>query len=50
MGQPAVVQAVEAAAREAGLTDEAATAAKAAAAIMAMNNVYYRALHLISNA
>ncbi|MDB5432619.1 MAG: alkyl hydroperoxide reductase, partial [Caulobacter sp.] len=29
--------------------EEAATAAKAAAAIMGMNNVYYRSLHLISN-
>jgi alkyl hydroperoxide reductase subunit D len=49
VGQRAVVSAVEAAAREAGLTPEAADAAKAAAAIMGMNNVYYRALHLISN-
>jgi alkyl hydroperoxide reductase subunit D len=30
------------------LTGEAANAAKAAAAIMAMNNVYYRATHLMS--
>jgi alkyl hydroperoxide reductase subunit D len=30
------------------LSPEAATAAKAAAAIMAMNNVYYRATHLMS--
>lgn len=29
------------------LTPEAATAAKAAAAIMAMNNIYYRATHLM---
>jgi len=49
VGQPAVVKAVEAAAAEAGLTDEAKTAAKAAAAIMGMNNVYYRAIHLLSN-
>lgn len=49
VGQRAVVNAVEAAAREAGLSDEAATAAKAAAAIMGMNNVYYRSLHLLSN-
>jgi alkyl hydroperoxide reductase subunit D len=48
IGQPAVVQAVEAAA-SAGLTPEAANAAKSAAAIMGMNNVYYRSLHLISN-
>jgi alkyl hydroperoxide reductase subunit D len=30
------------------LSDEAKTAAKAAAAIMGMNNVYYRATHLMS--
>jgi alkyl hydroperoxide reductase subunit D len=49
VGQPGVVAAVEAAATAAGLSPEAADAAKAAAAIMAMNNVYYRALHLLSN-
>lgn len=32
------------------LSDEAVTAAKAAAAIMAMNNVYYRATHLMGAA
>ncbi len=32
------------------LSPEAKTAAKAAAAIMAMNNVYYRATHLMENA
>jgi lipoyl-dependent peroxiredoxin subunit D len=31
------------------LTDEAMTAAKAAASIMAMNNVYYRTMHLIGD-
>ena len=36
-------------AREAGLSDAAQSAAKAAAAIMGMNNVYYRALHLMRN-
>ena len=46
VGQPEVVRAIEAAAV---LSPEAATAAKAAAAIMGMNNVYYRALHLVSN-
>ena len=48
VGQPEVVRAAEA---EAGdrLSPEARTAAKAAAAIMGMNNVYYRAVHLISN-
>ena len=49
VGMPAVVKAIEASAKEAGLSEEAMTAAKAAAAIMGMNNVYYRALHLISN-
>lgn len=49
VGAPAVVRAVEAAADAAGLSPEAKTAAKAAAAIMGMNNVYYRSLHLISN-
>jgi alkyl hydroperoxide reductase subunit D len=49
VGQPEVVKAVEAAASAGGLTSEAATAAKAAAAIMGMNNVYYRALHLMRN-
>ncbi|HVK42116.1 MAG TPA: carboxymuconolactone decarboxylase family protein [Phenylobacterium sp.] len=49
IGTPAVVKAIDAAAREAGLSEEAHTAAKAAAAIMGMNNVYYRSLHLLSN-
>jgi alkyl hydroperoxide reductase subunit D len=49
VGTPAVVKAVNAAAAEARLSAEAATAAKAAAAIMGMNNVYYRALHLMHN-
>ena len=48
VGQPKVVKAVEAAAG-AHLTAEAANAAKAAAAIMGMNNVYYRSLHLMKN-
>ncbi|MGK4582766.1 alkyl hydroperoxide reductase [Kitasatospora sp. HPMI-4] len=34
---------------KANLTPEAYTAAKGAAAIMGMNNVYYRTLHLLSN-
>jgi alkyl hydroperoxide reductase subunit D len=46
VGQPAVVKAVEAAAV---LSPEARTAAKAAAAIMGMNNIYYRAMHLMHN-
>jgi alkyl hydroperoxide reductase subunit D len=49
VGQPNVIRAVEAAAAEGGLSPEAANAAKAASAIMGMNNVYYRALHLVSN-
>jgi lipoyl-dependent peroxiredoxin subunit D len=49
VGAPALIRAVEAAAAEAGLSLEAASAARSAAAIMGMNNVYYRALHLISN-
>lgn len=50
VGVPAVVRALDAAADAAGLTVEAKTAAKTAAAIMGMNNVYYRALHLMENA
>ncbi|WP_293680604.1 hypothetical protein [uncultured Phenylobacterium sp.] len=40
LGQPDVVRAAEASAVAAGLSAEALTAAKAAAAIMGMNNVY----------
>src|SRR5277367_6000782 len=50
LGTGPVIRAIEAAATEAGLSGEAKTAAKAAAAIMGMNNVYYRALHLMKNA
>ena len=46
VGQADVIKAIEA---SAVLSDEAKTAAKAAAAIMGMNNVYYRALHLMKN-
>ena len=49
VGAPDVVKGLTAAAKEAGLSDEALTAAKAAAAIMSMNNVYYRSLHLMKN-
>src|ERR1700753_3625895 len=48
VGEPDVVQAINDAAG-ARLSDDAKTAAKAAAAIMGMNNVYYRSLHLMSN-
>jgi alkyl hydroperoxide reductase subunit D len=34
---------------EGKLTEQAANAARAAAAVMAMNNVYYRFVHLVSN-
>jgi alkyl hydroperoxide reductase subunit D len=46
---PGVLQAMEAAAAEAGLSPEAKTAAKGAAAIMAQNNIYFRALSLMKN-
>ena len=46
-GSGPVIRAVVAAAREGGLSDEALTAAKGAAAIMGMNNVYYRSLHIM---
>ena len=49
VGVPAVVKAIEAEASANGLSAEAANAAKAAAAIMGMNNVYYRSLHLLHN-
>jgi len=49
VGTPAVVKAVNAAADAAGLSEEAKNGAKAAAAIMGMNNIYYRALHLLHN-
>jgi lipoyl-dependent peroxiredoxin subunit D len=48
VGQTDVVRAVTAEA-EGKLSPEAAQAAKAAAAIMGMNNVYYRATHLVKN-
>lgn len=50
VGTPQVVKAINEASRQAGLSEEAAAAAKAAAAVMGMNNVYYRSLHLLSNA
>ena len=49
LGSGPVIKAVNAAAKDAGLSEEAHTAAKAAAAIMGMNNVYYRSLHLMEN-
>ena len=47
VGSGPVIKAVNASAGEAGLSAEALEAAKGAAAIMAMNNVYYRALHIM---
>jgi alkyl hydroperoxide reductase subunit D len=49
VGEPAAVKAIAQAGHAAGLTEVAAEAAKAAAAIMGMNNVYYRTLHLLHN-
>lgn len=46
---PKVVKAIEAAAAEAGLSTEARLAARGAAAIMAQNNVYFRALAIMRN-
>ncbi|WP_296815933.1 carboxymuconolactone decarboxylase family protein [Brevundimonas sp.] len=48
VGTPAVVRAFEAEA-EARLEPAVRDAARSAAAIMGMNNVYYRALHLMAN-
>jgi lipoyl-dependent peroxiredoxin subunit D len=48
IGQPDVLRAIEAEATS-RLSPEAVNAARAAAAIMGMNNVYYRALHLMKN-
>ena len=45
-GEPTVIRAIAAWTAD-KLSPEAATAAKSAAAIMAMNNVYYRATHLM---
>ena len=47
VGTPGVIKAAEASASEGGLSAEALEAAKGAAAIMGMNNIYYRALHLM---
>ena len=48
VGVAPVVRLITAAAGEV-VTPEAASAAKSAAAIMGMNNIYYRGLHLIQN-
>jgi alkyl hydroperoxide reductase subunit D len=48
VGEPKTIQALVGE-TEGKLTPEAVKAAKAAAAIMAMNNVYYRFTHLVNN-
>ena len=47
-GNKTLIKAVAADAEQ-KLSPEAVTAAKAAASIMAMNNVYYRSLHIMTN-
>lgn len=47
-GNAAVARAIDAEA-QGKLSEEAVTAAKSAAAIMAMNNIYYRACHLMAS-
>jgi alkyl hydroperoxide reductase subunit D len=47
VGTGAVIKAVLASAGEAGFSTEALEAAKGAAAIMGMNNIYYRSLHIM---
>ncbi len=49
VGQKDVVLQINLQAEAMGASFEAMTAARAAAAIMGMNNVYYRSLHLLSN-
>lgn len=48
IGTPDIVKAISEE-TEGKLSPEAAKAAKGAAAIMGMNNVYYRSIHLVSN-
>nr|WP_295109733.1 carboxymuconolactone decarboxylase family protein [uncultured Caulobacter sp.] len=48
VGEPVTLKAVTSAAYEAGLTREAFEEAKTAAATMAMTNVYFRAVHLMT--
>src|SRR6201996_8362293 len=49
VGQDDIVLQINLAAEAFEVPQEALTAARAAAAIMGMNNVYYRSLHLLSN-
>lgn len=46
---PAAIQSIDAAARDAGLNAETLAAARGAAAIMAQNSIYFRALTLLKN-
>lgn len=48
VGEPETLKAITVAAREAGLSEEGFAAARTAAAIMAMTNVYFRAVHLMA--
>jgi alkyl hydroperoxide reductase subunit D len=48
VGEPSTPRAIETAALAAGVSPEAIEAAKTASAVMAMNNVYFRALHLMA--
>jgi alkyl hydroperoxide reductase subunit D len=49
VGEPVTLKAIEAEAIAGGLGEAAHVAAKAAAAIMGLNNIYFRALHLMEN-
>lgn len=49
VAMPAALQAIEAEAAAAGLSGEAQSAARGAAAVMAQNNIYFRALTLLKN-
>ena len=49
VAQPTVVKAIEAGALAEGVSPAAVTAARGAAAIMAQNNIYFRALTLLKN-
>jgi lipoyl-dependent peroxiredoxin subunit D len=48
VGEPETLKALTIAAREAGLSPDAFEEAKAAASTMAMTNVYFRAVHLMT--
>lgn len=47
--QQEVIQSLEAYTREVGLEETTLTAIKGATAIMGMNNIYYRSIHLMSD-